>query len=154
MSSITRQGNRLIQRAGNDVEELGYIGFDQNTNVLWLKDTCGVLNLNGGYIRGDEFTSMEEAKKNAASSPSAFIMHYIWMRRSIKAKALATVNDNWEEISISIAQKIQVNKEAMTDKISEYFDKIPIEKIKEWSKKISENLLVSMLIELIKTLFK
>ena len=154
MSSITRQGNRLIQRAGNDVEELGYIGFDQNTNVLWLKDTCGVLNLNGGYIRGDEFTSMEEAKKNAASSPSAFIMHYIWMRRSIKAKALVTVNDNWEEISISIAQKIQVNKEAMTDKISEYFDKIPIEKIKEWSKKISENLLVSMLIELIKTLFK
>ena len=75
MSSIIWQGDRLFQRVANDEEELGYVSLenDSGTYVLWLKDTCGVLGMN--YIRGDEFSSMTEAKAGAAVSPSAFIMH-------------------------------------------------------------------------------
>ena len=81
MSSVTWQGNRLIQNAGDHVEELGYVSLDQNTNtyVLWLKDTCNVFGLNGGYLRGDEFPSLASAKHNAAFSTSANLVHHMWM---------------------------------------------------------------------------
>lgn len=80
MSSVTWKENRLLQHVGKHDEELGYVAFDQNskTYVLWLKDTCGVLGLNGGHIRGDEFPSMTAAKQKAASSPSVFILHYTY----------------------------------------------------------------------------
>ena len=66
---------------GNHVEELGYVALEQNTEtyVLWLKDTCDMLGLNGGYIRGDEYPSMVSAKKSAASSVSAQLVHHMWM---------------------------------------------------------------------------
>lgn len=154
MSSITRQGDRLIQKAGNDVEELGHVDFDQKTNtyVLWLKDTCGVLGPNDGYIRGDEFASKEVAKNKTLSSPSALIMHHIWMRRSTKSQAMRALNDNWEDIFTSIKQKTHVNKEVVIDKISKYFDKIPIDKIKEWSNGILNKLIMSKLNNLIERL--
>ena len=62
MSSITWSGDRLIQRVGENEEELGKIAWDGNSGmfVLWLKDTCGVLGADGGYMRGDEFASMVE----------------------------------------------------------------------------------------------
>ena len=57
MSSVTWNGDKIMQHVGADDAELGYISLDNasGTYVLWLKDTCGVLDLNGGYIRGDEF---------------------------------------------------------------------------------------------------
>ena len=81
MSSVTWQENRLIQRAREQVEELGYVAFDQNSNtyVLWLKDTCDAFGLNGGYLRGDEFPTLDAAKQTAAFSMSARLVHHMWM---------------------------------------------------------------------------
>ena len=93
MSTMKWDGNRIMQQVGRGKEELGYIGFDENTKtwVLWLKDTCGVLGLNGGDIRGDEYASDEEAKDKAMGSPSAFIMHYIWIRRVAKRQVIESI---------------------------------------------------------------
>ena len=56
MSTITWQGNRLIQRitSKNREEELGKVEFDENTKsyVLWLKDTHNLFKTNYGYVRG------------------------------------------------------------------------------------------------------
>lgn len=101
MSFIERHENKFIQRVGKREEELGKIEFDpaSKTYVLWLKDTCGVLGLNSGYIRGEEYASLDEARKSAASSPASFILHWIWMRNAIAEQASAVVEDHWDEIS-------------------------------------------------------
>lgn len=81
MSAIEWKGNSLRQRVGYHHEELGYVAFDQisKSYVLWLKDICDVFDTNRGYIRGDEFSSMAEAKQNGALSMSARLFHYMWM---------------------------------------------------------------------------
>lgn len=81
MSSILWDGNNLIQKVGDNIEELGHVKFDEHSKdyVLWLRDTRGVLGSNKGYIRGDSFPSMEDAKQHAASSVSARIFHHMWM---------------------------------------------------------------------------
>lgn len=134
MSSITWNNDQLIQQAGKQTAELGYVRQDSSSGkfVLWLKDTCGILDLNGGYIRGDEFASMAVAKEEAAVSPSVFIMHYIWMRRSIKTQVINTVEEHWREISAELEEG--ASKKDVTDQISKHFDKISLQKIKEWCK--------------------
>ena len=52
-----------------------------------------MLGLNGEHIRGDEFPSMAVAKQKAASSPSAFILHYIWMRNVAKRETIRALDD-------------------------------------------------------------
>lgn len=81
MSSVLWDQDNLIQRVGNHVEELGHIKYDPNSNnhVLWLKDTRDMFGTNGGYIRGDSFPSMNQAKQNAAASTSAWLLHYMWL---------------------------------------------------------------------------
>jgi len=81
MSSIIWHGQNLIQRAGGNTEELGYVKFDPSSNsyVLWLRDLRGVFGPNNAYIRCEEFSSMEEAKQKAASSTSAFLFHWMWL---------------------------------------------------------------------------
>ena len=81
MSSVIWDGDNLIQKVKGNVEELGHVKYDENSKdyVLWLKDTRGVFGNNKGYIRGDSFPSMENAKQNAASSTSATLFHYMWM---------------------------------------------------------------------------
>ncbi len=81
MSDMNWQGNRLIIREKQG--ELGYIGLDENTGtyVLWLKDHDGVfLNPPGSYIRGDEWATLSEAKKNAPHSASARLAHLVWIK--------------------------------------------------------------------------
>ena len=81
MSSVLWDKDNLIQRVGSNIEELGHVRHEENSNqyVLWLKDTRGVFGSNKGYIRGDTFPSMEDAKQNAASSTSAWLFHYMWL---------------------------------------------------------------------------
>lgn len=81
MSSIVWDGDNLIQRLGRSSAELGHVKFDQDPSkvVLWLRDTRNVFAVNGGYVRGDEFASMSEAKKLAAVSSSASLLHHLWL---------------------------------------------------------------------------
>ena len=81
MSSVVWDKDNLIQEAGGNVEELGHVKYDQHSNeyVLWLKDTRDVFGANKGYIRGDSFPSMKDAKQQAAFSKSAWLLHYMWM---------------------------------------------------------------------------
>ena len=53
MSSIFWDKDNLIQRVGSNIEELGHVRHEENSNqyVLWLKDTRGVFGSNKGYIR-------------------------------------------------------------------------------------------------------
>ena len=82
MSSILWDGDNLIQKVGDNVAELArHVKHDENSNevVLWLKDTRGVFGNNKGYIRGESFPSMKDAKRLATSSTSAFHFHHMWM---------------------------------------------------------------------------
>ena len=85
MSTITWQGDTLIQRVSSlgMQDELGYVARDDQSGkyVLWLKDTKRVFSADGAYIRGDEFASMADAKRNAASCTTATIFHRLWMAR-------------------------------------------------------------------------
>ena len=101
MSSITWSGNQLIQRVGKSEGELGKVAWDGNseTAVLWLKDTGGVLGAQDAYIRADEFASMCDAKEKAASAPSAFIVHCLWMRNSVRDQVTDVLENKWEAIS-------------------------------------------------------
>lgn len=153
MSAITWQGDHLFQRVGTHEEELGYIDFDQNaqTYVLWLKDTCGVLGLNSGPIRGDEFPSMAAAKQEAALSPSAFILHYLWMRNVVKRETIRVLDDHWDEISPNVPH--DASKDDLRDRIVRYIEQLPIDKIKSWLEKIKDvYAIVRTIIELAKSL--
>ena len=81
MSSVVWDGDNIIQRVGSHIEQLGHAKYDESSNdyVLWLKDTRGVFGNNKGYIRGDSFPSMKDAKQNAAFSTAAGLFHYMWM---------------------------------------------------------------------------
>ena len=81
MSSVLWDGDNLIQRVGDDIEGLGHVKYDEhsNTHVLWLRDSSDVFGVNKGYVRGDSFPSMGEAKLHAASSTSARLFHFMWL---------------------------------------------------------------------------
>ncbi len=152
MSSITWKGNRLIQHVGGHDEELGYVKCDEDSEkcFLWLKDTCGVLGLNGGHIRGDEFPSMSAAKQKAASSPSASILHYIWMRNVVKRETIRAFDDYWDEISPNLPH--DTSKEDLLHKILRHLEQLPIDEIKAWAEKIKDVYkIVSTIIELAKS---
>ena len=81
MSSVLWDGNNLIQKVGQHVEQLGQVKLDENTGrcVLWLKDTRSVFGPGNTYIRGDSFPSVRDAKQRAAMSVSASLFHYMWL---------------------------------------------------------------------------
>lgn len=81
MSSILWRGNNLFQRLRGEEAHLGHVAFDDNsqTYVLWLKDPGDIVGI--PFVRGDAFSTMEEAKARAATCPTAFLMHLIWMHQ-------------------------------------------------------------------------
>lgn len=153
MGSITWNGMKLVQTLGHDSAELGNVRFEDasSTYVLWLKDTCGVLDLNGGYIRAEEYPSLEDAKDRAALSPSAFIMHYIWMRGVAKRRTMDALDEHWDEIASAIPDGVA--REALRDRVSRYFDQLPIDQIKLWGNRIRDGVIVSALVELLRSFF-
>ena len=86
MSSLIWDGDSIFQRVGKDVEELGHVKIEPNsgTAVLWLRDTRDVFAVNGGYVRGDEFASMANAKEGAAMCASATLLHQMWLAGLLK----------------------------------------------------------------------
>lgn len=81
MSSVFWDRDNLLQRVRDNIEELGHVKYEENSNefVLWLKDTRGVFGNKNGYIRGDSFSSMKDAKQNAAFTTSVSLFHHMWM---------------------------------------------------------------------------
>ena len=81
MGSVLWDANNLIQKVGENLEELGHVKYDETANehVLWLRDWRNVFGASHGYVRGDSFPSMEEAKKCAAGSTSARLFHLMWL---------------------------------------------------------------------------
>ena len=153
LSSILWSDDRLIQRVGNREEELGKVAWDESAGmvVLWLKDTFGVLGPERTYIRGDEFSSMYEAREKAASSPSAFLMHCLWMRKSVKDQVADEVDKNWDGISSELDGDIR--RKAVREKLAEYFDALPVEELRKWGRRIAEGLAVGVLVDVIRSLF-
>ena len=73
MAGIYWQGDRLIQKVKDKQIELGRIQLDESsgTYVLWLKDHNGVFTGNAASeVRGDEWTTLREAKENAFQTAS------------------------------------------------------------------------------------
>ena len=99
MSSVLWDGDNLIQKVGQHVDQLGHVKLDDHAGayVLWLKDTRGVFGSGNTYIRGDTFASMKEAKQRAATSVSASLFHYMW---------LAGLRDSERQPDGAIAQAI------------------------------------------------
>ena len=137
MSGISWSGNRLIQRVRDHEEELGYISLEPNSGdcVLWLKDTFGVATTAGAHIRADQYSSMDVAEALALNSPSVFIWHLIWMRGVLKREAEQELDDHWEEISAS-AESASV-KEGLRDRLRAHLDRLPCDKVQEWSCPVS-----------------
>lgn len=152
MSSITWSGDRLIQRVGKNEEELGKVTWDGGSEmfVLWLKDTCGVLGVDGGYMRGDEFASMADAKEKAAFTVSASIMHWIWIRKSVKDQVSSELEVDWKTISSEIDG--DVKRSAVRGMVAKYLDTLPVGDLRKWGKRIAEGTVVGLLIDLIKKL--
>lgn len=81
MSALVWEGNNLLQRVGGKVEEIGHIKLDPISGkaVLWLRDTQNVFGVNGGHVRGDEFATMSDARRDAAKCVSAKLLHLMWL---------------------------------------------------------------------------
>ena len=152
MSSITLNGSRLMQRVGSRTDELGYLHWDASseTCVLWLKDNCGFLGLGGGHIRGGEFASMEDAKSKALSSPSAFIMHWMWLRTSVQDQVADELEKNWDEITSELEGDLK--REVVRARVTDYLGRLPVEDLKKWGGKIRDGIIVTALVSLIGTL--
>lgn len=88
MSRIYWQGDQLMQNVGDDTAPLGHVELDPQTNtyVLWLADHHDLFGFGGNSYRGDEFSTMKEAKQKAATCPVSRLMHHIWMVRVGKDK--------------------------------------------------------------------
>ena len=152
MSAITLSESRLIQRVGDQEEELGRIELDANSNtyVLWLKDTFGVANTAGTYIRADEYPSMAVARAEALNAPSVFIWHLIWMRGLVKLEAERVLDDHWEEISEGF--ECVLEKESLKDRIRALIDRLPVEEVKELFKNVGTSALVQVIAKLVERL--
>ncbi len=73
---------KIVQELRNQKAELGYIGHERDTGkfILWLKDPEGIFGNKAGYIRGDEWDSLDEAKQRALDSTSARLAHFMWLQ--------------------------------------------------------------------------
>ena len=153
MSTMNWQGNRIMQKVGSSREQLGSIRLekDAKTWVLWLKDTCGVLGLSGGEIRGDEYPSEEQAKAKALDSPSAFIMHYIWIRSVTKRQVIEALEEHWDEISSELDGS---SKETVLDETPTRWDKLSTLEMNKWAERLAKPLTVAnALVDLIRKLW-
>ena len=150
MSAINWQGNRLVQRVASrgKEEELGYVQFDAPSGkyVLWLRDTRSAFGMNGGYVRGDEFDSLKDAKENAASSMSARLMHHMWMAGDTQ---LPVSLPEARTIVIKAVQNMQINQNSLGIQISDS----DVRKAKEEVEKAEPTLLAKIFKEWLPSAF-
>ena len=93
--------------------------------VLWLKDTSNVYQ-NGTYLRGDEFATIKDAQESAASSPSAGIMHHIWMRQTAIEVTYRVMHQHWDGVSSRLPRH---NPESAIKKYVGLLRMLPVGKI-------------------------
>ena len=108
MTNISWNGDCLVQTVGANTEELAFLGFDPSTRlfVLWLKDTCGVFGC--AYVKGDEFPTEADAKREAIRLTTVTLMHYMWVvkmhgelgggsevRNELRRQAFEAAPDGW-----------------------------------------------------------
>lgn len=101
MSGMHWRANHLVQTIGDKQGELGYLELDENsgTYVLWVKDHDGVfLNPAGLYVRGDEWTTLREAKEKAPLSASARLAQLMWKKLSPNQYGFLAMEFNNSEI--------------------------------------------------------
>ena len=79
----------------------------QKTHVLWLKDHDGVFNAPGSYVRGDEWPTLQEAKANAARSPTAFLANRMWMKLTGQRYGFLAMQYGDEELEKLAAEHIK-----------------------------------------------
>ena len=149
MSSVHLSENRLTQQIRGCQEELGYLEVEPSSDgcVLWLKDTFGVANSAGAYIRADEYSSLEVAKSNVLSAPTVFIWHLIWMRGVLKREAEKELKEQWEQLSANDAIP---SKQSLQDRLRAHVDRLSIDKVKELFGKIGTVALTQAISEIIK----
>ena len=101
MSSIIWDNDNLIQKAGDNVEYLGHVKYDQNAKefVLWLKDARSLFGSGNGFVRGDAFPTMRLAKSGVIKASSVRIVHHLWLtglkdRGQHVSKAIADIEDS------------------------------------------------------------
>lgn len=83
MSDMHWVGDKIIQTAGEEQAELGYVEFENDTRlyVLWLKDYGGGFSSHpGGYVRGEDWDTLDDAKANAITTASAKLLHLAWLK--------------------------------------------------------------------------
>ena len=117
MSSVVWDGDNLIQKVGGNLEELGHVKYDESSNqhVLWLKDIRDVFGTHKGYVRGDSFPSMKDAKQHAAFSTSASLFHYMWM---------VGLRGNGNETDKDVAQSIEDAERGMPLTVSTFMEEM------------------------------
>lgn len=150
MSGIRLSGTRMTQQLRGRKEELGYIELEPNSDscVLWLKDTFGVANTAGSYIRADEYPSLELAKSNVLDAPSVFIWHLVWMRGVLKHEADKELNNHWEKLDVNAdANSIKQN---LRDRLRAHIDRLSGDKIKSLFEKIGTVALAQVVMENVK----
>ena len=149
MSSIHLSENRLTQQIRGCQEDLGYLEVEPSSDrcVLWLKDTFGVANSAGAYIRADEYPSLEVAKSNVLSAPSVFIWHLVWMRGVLKREAEKELKEQWEQLSANGAIP---SKQSLQDRLRAHVDRLSIDKVKELFGKIGTVALTQAISEIVK----
>ncbi len=150
MSGMRLSGTRLTQQVRGREEELGYIEMEPNsgTCVLWLKDTFGVANTAGSYIRADEYPSFDLAKSNVLNAPSVFIWHLIWMRGVLKREAEEELDRQWKKLDANA--DTFPSKQNLRDRIRAHLDRLPDDKIKDLFGKIGTVGLTQVIEELVK----
>ncbi len=141
MSTIIWQGNKLVQRVRSRgmTEELGYVDYEASSGkyILWLKDTKNAFGLNGGYVRGDEFDSMADAKRRAAGSISAGLLHHMWIAPDA---GLPVSIPEAKIIIIKTVKNMQVNQNSLGIQVSNS----DVEKVKEHVEKAEPSLLAKI----------
>jgi len=152
MSGIRLSGARLTQQLRGIDEELGYIALEPNSDscVLWLKDTFGVANTAGTYIRADEYPSLEIAKSNVLGAPSVFIWHLVWMRGVLKLEAERELDAQWEELGANT--NTLPSKQRLRDGLRAHLDRLSGDKVKVLFGKVGSVALTQAITEIIKQL--
>ncbi len=150
MSGIRLSGTNLTQQLRGREEELGYIELEPNsgTCVLRLKDTFGVANTAGSYIRADEYPSLDLAKSNVLHAPTVFIWHLIWMRGVLKREAEKELDQQWEKLGAN-ADTLP-SKQSVRDRLRAHLDRLSGDKIKVLFGKIGTVAFTQVIAELVK----
>ena len=138
----------MVQSNENMVEELGYVALDPASGkyVLWLKDIYQLFTGGGKYIRGVEFGSMREAKREAAGSTVAILFHMMWLKKNT---ILPVSIPEARTVIINTVENMQINQNSLGVQITN----VEVDRIKDGVEKATPSLLAKIFKEWIPKTF-